>query len=502
MLFPDFIKLSTEAMNAYGKSSNNLSTTNTSSKQTKSKGIDLNGIGQGVMQGVEAVGDFIGEVRNVTSNKVSKALGTTAALAGFADNHVQAFRNQQRQQKLQQKSIFGTNSVLPQDNFNGSNPLMQSDDSFFLQKKGGKNIKCMNVGGAAYDVAKTGANFIPGVGPLVSMGMGMLDSTFDITGRQKDARERDFLANKLPGALSGLSSYLPQAGDGMSITSLMNPKNWGVTDMSDEKTFSKAYSKAKTKGEKEFLYKGKRYNTNYNGTIIQELKQYGIDGKKLKEHEYEEPILVTTYPPGSRYLPGHIAAKSVDGNVINYGPLGNTNDLTFANRKGEKSYLVFKSNKEKFNSKSQKLNSKNNWNLFTNNCADNTCDGLDIPRSKLIETPVNTISKIKKKYPTLDITGRSMDDYYNLIDNYEDKNLSDRNKLLSFYYDESFDESDRKYAAEALQKALNKKGSKLKVDGIIGKETKAALSTNKFKSGGRVIDAPHMGGVYIEYDED
>ena len=114
---------------------------NVQPNQQSAGGNKLGNIANKVGQGLEVAADIYGQVKNATANKVSKAIATTSAIAGFADNHVQAFRNQQRQQKLQQKSIFGTNSVLPQDNFNGSNPLMQQDDSFFLQEKGGKNTK-------------------------------------------------------------------------------------------------------------------------------------------------------------------------------------------------------------------------------------------------------------------------------------------------------------------------------------------------------------------------
>jgi hypothetical protein len=43
----------------------------------------------------------------------------------------------------------------------------------------------------------------------------------------------------------------------------LNPKNWGVKDLSNLKTRGEAFNTARNKGEKEFMYKGVRYNTNY-----------------------------------------------------------------------------------------------------------------------------------------------------------------------------------------------------------------------------------------------
>ncbi len=63
------------------------------------------------------------------------------------------------------------------------------------------------------------------------------------------------------------------------VKSTLNPYNWGVEDYSKEKNFNKAYASAKKAGEKEFMYKGKRYNTNYAGTPRQEVGAYGADGR-------------------------------------------------------------------------------------------------------------------------------------------------------------------------------------------------------------------------------
>ena len=66
------------------------------------------------------------------------------------------------------------------------------------------------------------------------------------------------------------------------IKSILNFKNWGVNDYSHKKDFNTAYSTARNAGEKEFLFNGKRYNTNYKGTPEQQLKETGITNEQLQ----------------------------------------------------------------------------------------------------------------------------------------------------------------------------------------------------------------------------
>ncbi len=60
-----------------------------------------------------------------------------------------------------------------------------------------------------------------------------------------------------------------------------NPKNWGVTDYTNEKDFNSAYTSARRNGEKEFMYRNRRYSSNYNGTPEQQLKETGITDERL-----------------------------------------------------------------------------------------------------------------------------------------------------------------------------------------------------------------------------
>ena len=65
------------------------------------------------------------------------------------------------------------------------------------------------------------------------------------------------------------------------IKSALNPKNWGVPDYTNNGDFNTAYAAARKAGEKEFLFNGKRYNTKYDGTPQQQLRETGITDSRL-----------------------------------------------------------------------------------------------------------------------------------------------------------------------------------------------------------------------------
>jgi hypothetical protein len=62
----------------------------------------------------------------------------------------------------------------------------------------------------------------------------------------------------------------------------LNPKNWRVRDLSNFKTKGEAFNTARNDGEKEFMYKGARYNTNYAGTSEQQLKETGLTNEQIQ----------------------------------------------------------------------------------------------------------------------------------------------------------------------------------------------------------------------------
>jgi hypothetical protein len=311
-------------------------------------------------------------------------------------------------------------------------------------------------------------------------------------------------------------SLLPKAQLGKHIPNWLNPYNWGVPDYSDKKDFSFAYYSAKKSGEKEFMWNGKRYSTNYAGTPRQEVGRYGINGRSVNSKDINNPAQVNLYPVLGQYKPGHISASIGNNETsINYGPEGN-NPFGISNvkNKGEKSFNVYGQDNLTFSNKAVSLPlgeysyslgyeyAPSDWNLFTNNCADNVCDAFGIPRTKGIETPSRALSKIKEKYPTLDVTSRTYEDYYDLYEKLQDQPnkeiLSQAKNILGIASSPEIQNSPlAKSLIGTVQGALAEEGYNLpnsltqkgNYDGILGEETKRALKDwQKKKLGGEWLD--------------
>jgi hypothetical protein len=77
----------------------------------------------------------------------------------------------------------------------------------------------------------------------------------------------------------------------------INPKNWGVEDLSNLKTRGEAFNTARNKGEKAFIYKGTRYNTNYAGTTEQQLKETGLTNEQLQNRSFLNKNLANNLYP-------------------------------------------------------------------------------------------------------------------------------------------------------------------------------------------------------------
>lgn len=302
-------------------------------------------------------------------------------------------------------------------------------------------------------------------------------------------------------------------------------RNLGTSDYSDKKDFDAAYSAAKKAGEEEFVWNSKRYNTKYAGTPRQEVGTYGVQGKPVDLTGLRsDPSRVNLYPMFGKYLPGHLEASIVDGDgyaSINYSSAGNRPWLDVIKpEKGEKAYYVYGANRGKFSEKATSLplgmysyiydgvdNRPSDWELFTNNCADNVCDAFGIPRSRGLQTPKGAIEKIKKAYPTLDVTGRTKDDYDKFIRESKQNSLtkerskdvlSNADRLLNIYYSPDTPSSSKKDIGYALQRSLINQGYELpksktklsELDTIVGDETLGAIknwkSKNKKQDGGAV----------------
>jgi len=310
--------------------------------------------------------------------------------------------------------------------------------------------------------------------------------------------------------------------------SFLNPKNWGVKDYSDAGNFSKAYQSAKKSGEEEFMWNGERYNTKYAGTPRQEVGAYGIAGKPLSKKQVDDVATVSVFPPFSDFLPGHMAASinnnqvSVDYSAFGNRPLGTDQTNYTTGITSPSFYNTYGIDRQKFYEKAGSLpapmlgeNTKSDWNLFTNNCADNVCDALGIERSKVITTPWGSMDKAKEKYPTMDVTGRTRDDYMEMAGRLEKEDpkkvLSQAKNILGIASSPDLQEKNwgeylppSRELVKSLQVALSKEGYKLpnseapnayrtgmSFDGIFGPETKAALEDYQKRTQGRpTIVAP------------
>ena len=114
-----------------------------------------------------------------------------------------------------------------------------------------------------------------------------------------------------------------------NIKDKLDPRNIGLNDMSNEKDFNSAYAKSRKSGDKEFLYNGGRYNTNYKGTPEQQLKETGILDEQLGVNKVVRDKIyknVTPYnsimPPIMQGVKGLITTdKNRDINVDNPLPI-------------------------------------------------------------------------------------------------------------------------------------------------------------------------------------
>jgi hypothetical protein len=85
---------------------------------------------------------------------------------------------------------------------------------------------------------------------------------------------------------------------------MLNPKNWFPNDYSKLPTFDKAYQAARQQGEKEFIWKGKRYSGEYAGTPEEQLRQTGITNEQLQNKSFvDEKLHRNLNPVGYGSIP-------------------------------------------------------------------------------------------------------------------------------------------------------------------------------------------------------
>jgi hypothetical protein len=88
-----------------------------------------------------------------------------------------------------------------------------------------------------------------------------------------------------------------------NIKDKLDPRNIGLNDMSNEKDFNSAYAKSRKSGDKEFLYNGGRYNTNYKGTPEQQLKETGILDEQLGVNKVVRDKIYKNVTPYNSIMP-------------------------------------------------------------------------------------------------------------------------------------------------------------------------------------------------------
>ena len=289
------------------------------------------------------------------------------------------------------------------------------------------------------------------------------------------------------------------------LPSKVNPKNWGVSDYSKEGTRSKAYSVAKSSGEKEFLFNGKRYNTNYAGTPRQEIGKYGVNGQPVNMNQ--DHIQVNLYNKFGEFLPGHLETGIIRPNDKLVMSDGISMDANGVNRKkisvngGDSQYYVYNADLNKYKDSVQ---NKQTYNLLTNNCADQVCKSLNITTANKVlgvTTPPKTVDAIKNKYPTLVVTGRTTRDYMKSLTKADHKTLLENSDYFIGIASSPELVERKPSLVRKLQYALQNQGYDLKesftdgiADGILGKETSSALKDYQSK-----IIKQRLGGILKKY---
>jgi len=110
------------------------------------------------------------------------------------------------------------------------------------------------------------------------------------------------------------------AGD--AYQAWFNPKNYGVNDYTSQKvegnrveaSFDTAYRRARNEGEQEFMYKNKRYNTDYDGTKEQQLNETGILDEQLQGKSFIRDRLYSNLFPFGYNKP---VQRAIDAIVLN-----------------------------------------------------------------------------------------------------------------------------------------------------------------------------------------
>jgi hypothetical protein len=291
-----------------------------------------------------------------------------------------------------------------------------------------------------------------------------------------------------------------QAGGNVPIW--LNPYNWGVTDYTNIGDFSSSYKLAKTRGETEFLWNGKRYSTQtvkekerdgaYTPILSNEIdkfftkryEEYNVNRKDYKEsQDYAELQAIKNY----------IGVKS-DLSLSKYKPTisKNPNAIYYSYPEAYKDKIL--NAIERFESRPK---SKVNPNPYTTALGNfnygrgkdergdylGYADKWDLHpgqlmgvkpeyRSGILDTEVSDLLGVGKPFE--------------IYDRIYIKDYGDGKQKRMYYSDKELSELDvnkKNFDTLALQRELSNRGFKLSnstrkdgtFDGVLGEETKKAL---------------------------
>ena len=345
------------------------------------------------------------------------------------------------------------------------------------------------------------------------------------------ANKRNWVKQKLSegchSCIDSLVETLPVASqyaqDGSWFPSWMNPSNWGVADYSKKGDFNTAYSTARKAGEKEFLFNGKRYNTNYKGTLQQQLKETGLTNEQIQDRsKLNKNLTENIYPYSYENLEkrvwkaGVLGKKEENREAIDKDPRPydkekldalnlyagipqKNNTFRISNYKPSKSseninYYTFNKQDDKFVE-----NLINYAYLKSKGSVSGDTKGYDIRVKGLVpDQEKNVMGNYKMStgkddrgtyvsfYDKWDLSPMDFGKPFEIYDRIYTKDYGDGKQKRMYYTDKELSEIDinkKNFDTLALQRELSNRGYKLPkstkedgtFDGIWGDETKNAL---------------------------
>jgi len=326
------------------------------------------------------------------------------------------------------------------------------------------------------------------------------------------------------------------------IPSWLNPMNWGVTDYTGKKDFNSAYAAARQAGEKEFMWNGKRFNTDYKGTPQQQLKETGLTNEQIQDRsKLNKNLTKNIYPYSYDNLEKRIWAAGVLGKKEENREAIDKDPRPYDKEKLDALNLYAgvpqKNNTFRISNYKPSI-SKDNINYYTFNkqddrfvknlidyaylkskgAIDGSAKDYDIDVKGLVpDQEKNVMGNYKMStgkddrgtyvsfYDKWDLAPMDFGKPFEIYDRIYTKDYSDGKQKRMYYTDKELLELDinkKNFDTLALQRELANRGYKLSkstkkdgiFDGILGEETKKALEdwqkkNSKKQLGGALLKA-------------